>query len=135
MNFNTIISAYKNFLNAGASYGMALRDAAAQLKGKPCPELLEGLAKVHAEHFGCKLAWSSKGAAQFYTGAEYTYEGRHDAARMSWQRNVAVHFKAETDSKATVSFKTEPADPVAKMIKAMEKLTPAQRRKVLAHFA
>jgi hypothetical protein len=39
-----------------------------------------------------------------------------------------VHFKTDTES-----FKAE-VDPVAKLIKAMEKLTPAQRRKVLAAF-
>jgi hypothetical protein len=128
---NTIVSAYKNFLNAGASYGAALRDAAKALKGKPCPELMQGLATVHAEHFGCKVSWSTKGAAQFFTGAEYSRDARHDAARMSWQRNVAVHF---TVGEPKESFKTE-VDPVAKMIKAMEKLTPAQRRKVLAAFA
>jgi hypothetical protein len=126
---NTIVSAYKNFLNAGASYGAALRDAAKALKGKPCPELMQGLATVHAEHFGCKVSWSAKGSAQFFTGAEYSRDARHETARVSWQRNVTVHFKTETES-----FKAE-VDPVAKMIKAMEKLTPAQRRKVLAAFA
>jgi hypothetical protein len=128
---NAIISAYKNFLNAGASYGVALRDAATALKGKPCPELMQGLATVHAEHFGCKLAWSAKGTAQFFTGAEYSFEGRHEAARKSWNRNVTVHF---TVGEPKESFKVE-VDVVAKMIKAMEKLTPAQRRKVLGHFA
>lgn len=129
MNFNAIISAYKNFLNAGASYGVALRDVTKQLKGKACPELLEGLARVHAEHFDCKVSWSSNGAAQFFSGAEYSKAERHEAAYKSWQRNVMVHFNEPKES-----FKTE-ADPVAKLIKAMEKLTPAQRRKVIAAFA
>ncbi len=130
--FKAVITAYRKYLTAGSEYGKALRDAITQLKGKPCPELLGELAAVHAEKYQCKLAWSGKGEAQFYTGAEYTYEGRHDAARMSWQRNVRVHFTIDAPK---ASFKTEPADPVAKMIKAMEKLTPAQRRKVLAAFA
>jgi hypothetical protein len=124
-----VVAAYRQFLKAGATYGAALRDVAAQLKGAPCPELLRELAAVHAEHFACKVSWSGKGAAQFFTGAEYSKAERHETAYKSWQRNVMVHF-----SEPKESFKTE-ADPVAKMIKAMEKLTPAQRRKVLAAFA
>ena len=134
--FNKVITAYRDYLTAGSEYAKALREAVTQLKGKPCPELLGELAAVHAEKYQCKLAWSNKGEAQFYTGAKYTYEGRHNAARMSWQRNVRVHFTIDAPKASPkASFKTEPADPVAKMIKAMEKLTPAQRRKVLAAFA
>ena len=127
--FKSVANAYRQFLKAGTSYGAALRDVAAQLKGAPCPELMRELAQVHAEHFECKVSWSGKGAAQFFKGAEYSFEGRFDAAYKSWQRNVLVHFKPE----ATESFKTE-VDVVAKTIKALEKLTPAQRRKVLAAF-
>jgi hypothetical protein len=126
--FKPVVAAYRQFLKAGTTYGTALRDVAAQLKGASCPELMRELATVHAEHFECKVSWSGKGAAQFFKGAEYSFEGRFDAAYKSWQRNVLVHFSAPKES-----FKTE-ADPVAKMIKAMEKLTPAQRRKVLAAF-
>ena len=132
--FKPVVAAYRQFLKAGTTYGTALRDVAAQLKGAACPELMRELAQVHAEHFECKVSWSGKGAAQFFKGAEYSFEGRFDAAYKSWQRNVLVHFKVEAEGKANVSFKAEPADPVAKMIKAMEKLTPAQRRKVLAAF-
>lgn len=128
--FKSVANAYRQFLKAGTSYGAALRDVAAQLKGAPCPDLLGELAAVHAEHFNCKVSWSGKGAAQFFTGAEYSRDTRHDAARMAWGRYVMVHFKPE----ATESFKTE-VDVVAKTIKALEKLTPAQRRKVLAAFA
>lgn len=126
--FNKVITAYRAYLTAGSEYAKVLREAVTQLKGKPCPELLGELAAVHAEKYQCKVSWSGKGAAQFFRGAEYSFEGRFDAAYKSWQRNVLVHFSAPKES-----FKTE-ADPVAKMIKAMEKLTPAQRRKVLAAF-
>lgn len=127
--FKAIANAYRQFLKAGTSYGTALRDTSAQLKGAPCPELMRELATVHAEHFACKVSWSGKGAAQFFSGAEYSKAERHEAAYKSWQRNVLVHFNAPKES-----FKTE-ADPVTKLIKAMEKLTPAQRRKVIAAFA
>ena len=133
--FNKVIAAYRDFLKAGTTYGTALRDAAKSLGGTPCPTLLKGLAEVHAEAYKCNFTWSASGRAVFHTGAESTRDTRHESATKSWQRNVMVHFKVEADSKASVSFKAEPADPVAKMIKAMEKLTPAQRRKVLAHFA
>ena len=132
--FKAVANSYRAFLKAGGDYCDALRDAAKQLKGASCPELMRELAAVHAEKYQCKVSWSGKGAAQFFKGAEYSFEGRFDAAYQSWRRNVLVHFKVEAEGKANVSFKTEPADPVAKMIKAMEKLTPAQRRKVLAAF-
>ena len=126
--FKAVADSYRAFLKAGGDYCDALRDAAKQLKGASCPELLSELAAVHAEKYQCKVSWSGKGAAQFFKGAEYSFEGRFDAAYQSWRRNVLVHFTAPKES-----FKTE-ADPVAKMIKALEKLTPAQRRKVLAAF-
>jgi hypothetical protein len=125
--FNKVIADYRAFLKAGTDYGNALRDAAKSLGGTPCPTLLEGLAKVHAEAYKCNYTWSSSGRAVFHTGAESTRDTRQDSARQSWQRNVMVHFKTNESFKAEV-------DVVAKMIKAMEKLTPAQRRKVLAAF-
>jgi hypothetical protein len=128
--FKAVANSYRAFLKAGGDYCDALREAAKLLKGKPCPELLAELAEVHAAKYECGLSWSGKGAAQFFTGDEYSRDTRHDAARIAWGRYVTVHFKTEP----TTSFKTE-VDPVAKMIKAMEKLTPAQRRKVLAAFA
>jgi hypothetical protein len=127
--FKAVANSYRAFLKAGGDYCDALREAAKLLKGKPCPELLAELAEVHAAKYECGMSWSGKGAAQFFTGSEYSRDTRHDAARMAWGRYVMVHFKTEP----TASFKTE-VDPVAKMIKAMEKLTPAQRRKVLAAF-
>ena len=126
--FNKVIAAYRDFLKAGTTYGDALREAAKSLGGTPCPTLLEGLAKVHAEAYKCNYTWSSSGRAVFHTGAESTRDTRHESATKSWQRNVMVHF-----NKTDESFKVE-VDVVAKMIKAMEKLTPAQRRKVLAAF-
>jgi hypothetical protein len=89
----SIVSAYAKYLSAGASYGAALRDASEALKGAPCPELLEALAKVHAKHFACNVSWSAKGTAVFHTGAESTRETRNVAAAVSWSRNVACHFR------------------------------------------
>jgi hypothetical protein len=128
--FSKVIAAYRDFLKAGTTYGTALRDAAKSLGGTPCPTLLKGLAEVHAEHFACNCTWNSAGRAVFHTGAESTRDTRQESATKSWQRNVMVHFKTEVKE----SFKTE-VDPVAKAIKSLEKLTPAQRRKVLAAFA
>jgi hypothetical protein len=126
--FNKVIAAYRDFLKSGQTYGDALREVAKSLGETPCPTLLEGLAKVHAEAYKCNYTWNKAGRAVFHTGAKSTRETRHETAAKSWQRNVTSHF-----DKPAESFKTE-VDQVAKMIKAMEKLTPAQRRKVLAAF-
>jgi hypothetical protein len=124
---NTVAARYAAFLKAGTSYGEALKQAAAEFAGTPCSHLLEALAKVHAKHFACNVSWSDKGAAQFFTGAEYSRDSRHDAARMSWARNVMVHF-----STGPTTRQHKPVDPVAKLAKAYEGLTAAQKRRFLA---
>lgn len=127
INIQAIITSYAKFLTAGATYGTALRDASASLKGEPCPELLQGLATVHAKHFQCNVSWSASGTAQFHTGAKSTRETRHAAAAMSWSRNVAVHFR---DAGATRAH--TPVDPVTKLAKAYAGLTAAQKRRFLS---
>lgn len=88
------VNAYAKFLEAGQSYGEAMRAAAKSLGGTPCATFLGELAKVHAAKYGCNYTWDGKGQAVFYTGAESTRETRHNAARMSWKRNVMVWFEA-----------------------------------------
>lgn len=126
-SINTIVRSYATFLKAGTSYGEALKQAAAELSGTPCSQLMEALAKVHAQHFKCNVSWSSKGTAQFFDGAEYSRDTRNDAARMSWARNVAVHFKTGETTRMH-----KPVDPVAKLAKAYAGLSTAQKRRFLA---
>lgn len=121
-----LIAAYAAFLKSGATYGAALREVSEELKGSPCPELLQGLAKVHAKHFACNVSWSASGSAVFHTGEKSTRETRHAAAAMSWSRNVACHFK----DPATRQHK--PVDAVAKLAKAYASLTAAQKKRFLA---
>lgn len=92
---NNAINAYAEFLKAGTSYAHAMQAVAKSLGGTPCPTLLAGLAKVHAEKYECNYTWDGKGRAVFYTGKESTRETRHDAARKSWSRNVMVWFTPE----------------------------------------
>lgn len=126
-SINTIVTKYAAFLKAGTSYGDALKSAAAEMRGTPCPTLLQALAKVHAAHYACNTSWSATGRAVFHTGAESTRDTRHDAAHKSWQRNVMVHF---TTGDTTRNHK--PVDPVAKLAKAYAGLTAAQKRRFLA---
>ena len=88
------VNAYGKFLQAGITYGEAMRQAAAELGGTPCPTFLEALAAKHAAKYQCNYTWDGKGSAVFYNGAESTRETRNDAARKSWERNVMVWFKA-----------------------------------------
>lgn len=96
INTQAVAAKYAAFLKAGTSYGDALRSAAQELGGTPCSTLLEALAKVHAKHYGCNYTWDGQGRAVFFSGSESTRETRHDAARMSWSRNVMVHFSVAT---------------------------------------
>ena len=101
------VTAYGKFLVAGTSYGAALRKAAAELRGTPCPTFLEALAMMHAKNFECNYTFEND-RAKFHTGAESTRETRHDAARKSWERNVMVHFRAEKPAKPTKAFRVSP---------------------------
>jgi hypothetical protein len=92
-----IATQYEAFLTAGMSYGDALRKAAEQLGGTPCPTLLEALAKVHATKYKCNYTWNATGGAVFYDGAESTRDTRNESARKSWERNVMAWFKAPTE--------------------------------------
>lgn len=89
------INAYAKFLDAGQSYGEAMQAAAKSLGGTPCSTFLGELAVIHAAKYKCNYTWDGQGRAVFYTGAESTRETRHDAARMSWKRNVMVWFKSD----------------------------------------
>ena len=99
------VKAYAKFLDAGQSYGEAMRAAAQSLGDTPCITLLDALAKVHAKKYGCNYTWSAKGTAVFYTGAESNRETRHGAAFQSWRRNVMVWFTPERDAKPARSMR------------------------------
>ena len=117
---------YAEFLQAGTSYGEALRKAAAKLGGTPCPTLLDALAKVHAAKYKCSYTWNTSGGAVFYDGKESTRESRRDDARKSWQRNVMSHFTLGTPkSESTGASKS---DPVALLLAKYQALTAAQKR-------
>lgn len=103
-----IATKYEAYLEVGASYAEALRRAAAQLRGTPCSPLLEALARVHANKYECRYTWDA-GKAVFYVGEACTHESRNDAARMSWKRNVMVHFEPTKPAKPA-----KPAMPVTK---------------------
>ena len=87
------VTAYREFLAAGTSYGQAMQAAAKALGGTPCPTLLAALAEVHATKYTCNHTWNGAGGAVFYTGKESTRETRQQAATKSWQRNVMGWFK------------------------------------------
>lgn len=114
------VNAYAKFLEAGQSYGDAMREAAKALGGTPCSTFLGELAAVHATKYKCNYTWDGQGRAVFYTGAESTRETRHDAARMSWTRNVMVWFKADKPkAKATRNHLSAEARKAAKDFLAM----------------
>ena len=117
----TAINAYAKYLEAGQSYGDAMRKAAQSLGGTPCPTFLGELAKVHATKYGCNYTWDGQGRAVFYTGAESTRETRNDAARKSWSRNVMVWFTPEKPKAEPKSMR------VSKDVRALAKA-------YLAHF-
>lgn len=94
------INAYAGLLDAGMTYGQAMRQAASELGGTPCPTFLEALAQVHASKYKCNYTWNDAGSAVFYDGAESSRETRNEPARKSWERNVMVWFKAPAKPKA-----------------------------------
>ena len=102
------VTAYGKFLVAGASYGAALREAAAELRGTPCPTFLEALAMTHAKNYKCNYTFEND-RATFHHGEESTRETRQEAATKSWQRNVMVHFpKRAKRAKRAKAFRVSP---------------------------
>ena len=93
------VAAYAKFLQAGMTYGEAMRDAAKELGDTPCITLLEALAKVHATKYGCNYSVSDKGTFTFHEGTESTRDTRNIAAFQSWRRNVMVWFTPTKDAK------------------------------------
>ena len=112
MNLTTIqtnaVTAYGKFLQSGLTYGEAMRQAAQELGGTPCPTFLEALAKKHAEKYHCNYTWDGQGRAVFFDGAESTRETRNDAARKSWARNVMVWFTEPRKAKPTKHQRISP---------------------------
>ena len=127
INVQEIAQSYADFVDAGATYGAAMREAAKKLGGTPCATLLEALAKVHADKFACNYTWNANGSAVFYHGKESTRESRDNNARMSWTRNVMAHFEtASSKSSKVVPVKVSKA--VVKALQlAMAGLTPKER--------
>jgi|Laugresbdmm110dd_1035094.scaffolds.fasta_scaffold27963_2 hypothetical protein len=117
INVQAIAQSYADFVDAGATYGAAMREAAKKLGGTPCATLLEALAKVHADKYACNYTWNSVGAAVFYDGAESTRESRNNPARMSWTRNVMAHFETAS-SKSSKKVPTKVSKDVVEAIQA-----------------
>ena len=127
INVQEIAQSYADFVDAGATYGAAMREAAKKLGGTPCATLLEALAKVHAGKFACNYTWNANGSAVFYDGAESTRESRNNPARMSWTRNVMAHFETAS-SKSNKVVPVQVSKAVVKALQvAMAGLTKAQR--------
>lgn len=102
------VNAYAKFLDAGKSYGDAMREAAKELGDTPCITLLEALAKVHAKKYGCNYSISEQGTFTFHTGKESTRETRNGGAFQSWRRNVMVWFTPEKEAKPTSHARIAP---------------------------
>ena len=93
------VTAYGKFLEAGQSYGDAMREAAQSLGETPCLTLLTALAEVHAAKYKCNFTTGAAGGFVFYTGDESTRDSRNHGADKSWKRNVMVWFTTERKSK------------------------------------
>lgn len=112
------VAAYAKFLQAGITYGEAMRSAAAELGDTPCITLLEALAKVHATKYGCNYT-NNDGRFTFHEGTESTRDSRNIAAFQSWRRNVMVWFTPAKEAKP----------------KAHARITPDARKAAKAYLA
>ncbi len=101
------VNAYAKFLQAGITYGEAMREAAKELGDTPCITLLEALAKVHATKYGCNYT-QTDGRFTFHAGKESTRDTRNIAAFQSWRRNVMVWFTPAKDPKPTSHARLSP---------------------------
>ena len=133
---NLVVTRYGKLLAAGTSYKEALEQAAIELAGKPCPELLKALAVVHATKYECNLTWNERTqVAQFHTGDKSTRETKQHAAYAQWKRLVLVHFTTKRGNKKKVKpsnrVEVDRVTALARTIKAKTKGWSAKEKKAL----
>lgn len=109
------VKAYAGFIDAGITYGEAMRRVAAECGETPCLTLLAELAKVHAAKYRCNYEQGTSGGYVFFDGKESTRESRNHGADKSWKRNVMVWFTpAKQPTKPTHARITPEARKAAK---------------------
>ena len=95
-------------------------------------DVSEIVAKAFAGHYRCKVAFANDDTVtpQFYTGAEYSRESRHDGAYKQWSRKITARLEGKSNKAA------QPLDAVSAVIKYIDskKLTKAQKAKVAAYL-
>ena len=127
MNTTTLVTAYRNWLNATATMQGELQTA---LRGGTLSAAtVAELAEAHAEHYGCYLL-EKDGAWRFYTSDEAVSANRHEAAQRQWDRTVAKYQKprAEKRGGARERNRTSVAE---KWMAAFHKLEAKDRKEVL----
>ena len=103
------VTAYAGFIDAGITYGEAMRRVAAECGETPCLTLLAELAKVHAEKYSCNYEQGTSGGYVFFNGEESTRESRNHGADKSWKRNVMVWFEPTKQPTKPKSMRVSPA--------------------------
>jgi len=96
-------------------------------------KIVEIVASAFVSHYHCKVSFANDESIspQFFTGAKYSREVRHDGAYKQWARKVTAHLEHKS------SNGTQPLDAVSAVIKYIDakKLTKAQKAKVAAYLA
>ena len=95
-------------------------------------DVSEVVATAFAGHYRCKVTFANNDTTtpQFYTGAEYSRESRHDGAYKQWSRKITARLEGKSNKAA------QPLDAVSAVIKYIDskKLTKAQKAKVAAYL-
>jgi len=96
-------------------------------------KIVEIVASAFVSHYHCKVSFANDESTspQFFTGAKYSREARHDGAYKQWARKVTARLEPKSTDAA------QPLDAVSAVIKYIDskKLTKAQKAKVAAYLA
>lgn len=119
-----ITSSYAAFLKTGASFKEAVQAALGRSKYLP-DATVDALAAVHATAYKCEPRQTDAGRWTFYAD-----DKRNEAATKAWARWVGCFHKAAKSTRGGATSKQ--ADPIERLLKAYEALTPAQKRRFKA---
>jgi len=96
-------------------------------------KIVEIVASAFVSHYHCKVSFANDESIspQFFTGAKYSREVRHDGAYKQWARKVSARLEGKSSKEA------QPLDVVSAIIKYIDskKPTKAQKAKVAAYLA
>lgn len=123
----TIYTHYSTFLKSGGNFKAAVEKMLGKRKYLPT-DVVDRLAVVHAERYGCTQRVTATGRATFYKGAK-----RDGTAQRAWELWVGCFDPRAKSTRGGATSKQ--ADPIEKLLREYKALSAADKRRFKASLA